>query len=184
MRAVAGAAIVVAAIAAASDARATEGESHIGIDVGGGLLIVSGRSPNPPGGSFMAHYTLGLSDAFDLMVEAQYSPIAIGQTFDYKHDPSTYPTAIVNGDVGIGYVFDVLSWVPYAGLLAGAYNLSGGTLPKSKVLAGAELALGLDYRVDPHLSVGLAGRQHLLSETSTYPSFTQLLVRVEYVWGW
>lgn len=182
MKRLCAAALCAAAIPAASEARATEGENHLGVDVGGGLLVVSGRSPNAPSASFMAHYTRGLSDAFDLMVEAQFSPVAIGQTFDYKKGPFTQPTTIANGDVGLGYVFDVLSWVPYAGLLVGGYDLSGGTLPSSKILVGAELAAGLDYRLDTHFSLGIAARQHFLSEGATYPSFTQLFLRAEYVW--
>ena len=57
-------------------------------------------------------------------------------------------------------------------------------MKRTKFLPGVELALGLDYRISPSIAVGVAGRQHLLSETDTYPSFTQLLARFEYIWGW
>ncbi|HEX4449026.1 MAG TPA: outer membrane beta-barrel protein [Polyangiaceae bacterium] len=178
------AAVAIASIAGAAPARAVEHEHHIGVDLGGGLLVIGDKSTNDLGGSFMAHYTYGLTDAFDLMVEAQYSLVALGQTADGPHTPHDYPSWIANANVGIGYVFDVLTWVPYAGLLVGGYDLSGGTIAGMKFLPGAELALGLDYRVTPSLAIGLAGRQHLLSETKTYPSFTQLFARVEYIWGW
>ena len=79
----------------------------------------------------------------------------------------------------------MLTWVPYAGILVGGYGLSGGTIPGMKLLPGVEIALGLDYRARHRpLAVGVAVRQHFLSETDTYPSFTQLLARFEYVWGW
>jgi hypothetical protein len=119
-----------------------------------------------------------------LLVEAQYSQVALGQRADGPHTPPDYPSFIANRDNGIGYVYDVLTWVPYAGLLVGGYGLSGGTIPGMKFLPGAEIALGLDYRLSPSVVVGIAGRQHLLSETKTYPSFTQLMARVEYTWGW
>ena len=35
------------------------------------------------------------------------------------------PGSLTNVDVGVAYVFDVLQWVPYAGLLVGGYGLAG-----------------------------------------------------------
>ena len=177
-------AVAIASIAVAAPAHAVEHEMHLGVDAGGGLLVIGDKSTSDLGATFMAHYTYGLTDAFDLMVEAQYSQVALGQTADGPHTPHDYPSWMANANVGVGYVFDVLTWVPYAGLLVGAYDLSGGTISGMKFLPGAELALGLDYRLTPSLAIGVAGRQHLLSETKTYPSFTQLLARVEYIWGW
>jgi hypothetical protein len=62
--------------------------------------------------------------------------------------------------------------------------MDGGTLSNLRVLVGAEVALGLDYRVSPTFSIGVAARQHFVTQTSTYPSFTQGFFRAEYVWGW
>jgi hypothetical protein len=184
MRALAAGAVVLAAAALAAPARAVEREQHLGIDVGGNMLVIGGKSTTDLGGTAMVHYTYGLSDTFDLMFEGQYSLVALGQTADGPKTPHTYPEWIANANVGIGYVFDVLTWVPYAGILVGGYGLSGGTIQGTKFLPGVELAVGLDYRLSPSLAIGVAGRQHLLSETDTYPSFTQLLARIEYVWGW
>jgi len=184
MRPIAAGALVVASIGLASPAWAAEREQHLGVDVGGSLLVIGDKSTNDLGGTAMVHYTYGLSDAFNLMVEADYSLVALGQTADGPKTPRDYPAWITNANVGIAYVLDVLTWVPYGGILVGGYGLSGGTIPGLKVLPGVELALGLDYRVGPSLAIGVAGRQHLMSETDTYPSFTQLLARVEYIWGW
>jgi hypothetical protein len=74
--------------------------------------------------------------------------------------------------------------VPYVGILVGGYGLSGGTIPSIKILPGAEIAAGLDYRLGSSAAIGIALRQHLLSETDTYPSFTQVLARFEMIWGW
>jgi outer membrane protein with beta-barrel domain len=177
-------AVLVAWGAVAAPARAVEHDQHLGVDVGGSLLVIGDKSTNDLGATAMGHYTYGLSDTFNLMVEAQYSLMALGQTADSPKTPHTYPSWIANADVGIGYVFDVLTWVPYAGLLVGGYGLSGGTIDGVKFLPGVEIALGLDYRLSPSVVIGVAARQHLLSETTTYPSLTQLLARVEYTWGW
>jgi hypothetical protein len=87
--------------------------------------------------------------------------------------------------VGAGYVIDILRFVPYIGLLLGGYRLSGGTLDSALLLPGAELAVGLDYRLNCHWTIGLAGRQHLLfTKASTYPSYTTVMLRLEYMWGY
>jgi hypothetical protein len=183
MRALAAAAVVLASTALAVPARAVEHEQHLGVDLGGSLLVIGGKSTNDLGGTAMAHYTYGLSDAFDLMFEGAYSLVAVGQTAEGAKTPQTYPAWIANANVGIGYVLDVLTWVPYAGILVGGYGLAGGTIHGLKAMPGVEIAVGLDYRLAPSFSVGVALRQHFLSETDTYPSFTQLLARFEYVWG-
>jgi len=184
MKALAAAAVMLASAALASTARAAEGEHSVGVDLGASLLVIGGKSTNDLGGTAMVHYTYGLSDAFNLMFEGAYSLVALDQTSSGPKTPTTYPAWVANADVGIGYVFDVLSWVPYAGILVGGYGLSGGTISGMKLLPGVEVALGLDYRLGPSATIGVAGREHLMSETDTYPSFTQLLARFEYTWGW
>jgi hypothetical protein len=183
MRPLTAAAILLASTALEAPARAVEHEKHLGVDLGGSMLVIDGKSTNDLGGTAMLHYTLGLSDAFDLMFEGAYSLVALGQHASGPKTPHTYPEWIANANVGIGYVFDVLTWVPYAGILVGGYGLSGGTIQGLKAMPGVEIALGLDYRIARSFSVGVAARQHLLSETDTYKSFTQLLARFEYVWG-
>jgi hypothetical protein len=98
--------------------------------------------------------------------------------------PRTRPAGLADATVGVGYVLDVLRWVPYAGVLVGGYALTGGTIAGTKVLPGAGFALGLDYRLGRSWAVGFAFRQHFVTEPSTYPSFTQLFARFEYTWGW
>ena len=97
--------------------------------------------------------------------------------------PKTLPAWATNLDVGVVYVLDVFQWVPYAGLLVGGYDFAGGTIPGSKPYVGAALALGLDYRIRPRWTVGVAVRQHMVSDTTAYPSLTQAFARLEYVWG-
>jgi len=176
-------AIALASAGLVRPALAVEREQQLGADLGGAMLVVSGKSTPDVGGVAGVHFAYGLSDAFNLMAEAEWSLVALHETGGAS-TLRTRPTWAANADVGVGYVFDVLRWVPYAGVLVGGYDLSGGTIAGTRLLLGAVIALGCDYRLDRALSVGVALRQHMLSDTSTYPSFTQAFARVEYSWGW
>jgi hypothetical protein len=119
------------------------------------------------------------------MAEGGWSLVAIGETAQDEKTPHTRPASVSNADVGVGYVLDVMRWVPYAGILAGGYALQGGTVDGTRIKLGGALALGLDYRFTRKISAGVAFRQHaFITDLSTYPSFTQLFARVEYTWGW
>ncbi|MGH7272195.1 MAG: outer membrane beta-barrel protein [Polyangiaceae bacterium] len=183
MKAIAAAILAVAFTVIATPARAVEEEKHLGVDLGAAMLVLKDQSAPDLGPAMGGHFTYGLTDAFNLMAEGTFSIVSFSTPSDPRA-PKTLPAWTANADVGVGYVFDVLRWVPYAGLLVGGYALSGGTLGGVKILPGAEIALGLDYRVDRSLSVGVALRQHWLTEQTTYPSFSQALARVEYSWGW
>ena len=173
-------------------AEAVEREHQIGVDVGPDMLVIGTLSPKL-GLSAGAHYTYGLNDQFTLMAELTWSFVSLGESINAK-TPHTHPAWIGNADVGIGYVFDVLRWVPYAGVLLGGYSLAGRTVRPVKVYLGVELALGLDYRIDRRWTVGVALRQHMLADPTilpdfdnaftAYPSFSQAMARAEYVWGW
>jgi hypothetical protein len=170
-------------MALAGRAGAVERESHVGVDAGGAMLVMSDKTD--VGAGIGGHWTYGLSDAFNLMAEAAWSQVALGEHAAGPSTPRTRPAGVVDATVGVGYVFDVLRWVPYAGALVGGYALTGGTLPETKIRAGAAIALGLDYRFGRSWAAGVAFRQHfLVTDLSTYPSFMQLFARFEYTWGW
>jgi hypothetical protein len=174
-------AITVAGVALASRAAAVEREHHLGIDAGGSVLVM--RDKTDVGGGVGGHWAYGLSDAFNLMAEGAWSLVALGETG--ASTPKTRPASVVSAGVGVGYVLDVLQWVPYAGLLVGGFALTGGTIDGARVLPGATIALGLDYRFARSWAAGFAFRQHMLvTEMATYPSFTHLFARFEYTWGW
>jgi hypothetical protein len=171
-----GAALGCAAIGAtiANSAAAVEREHHLGIDLGGNTLVI-GASGADMGASIGAHWTYGLTDQFDLMLEGAWSVEALGH----------HAGSITNADAGVSYVLDVLQWVPYLGILVGGYELTGSEIGGPKLLPGGVLALGLDYRLNRELELGVAVREHmLLTEVSTYPSFVQVFARLEYTWGW
>jgi hypothetical protein len=163
---------------------AVEREHQLGVDLGGSMLIVSDKGAPDVGGLAGVHWSYGLSDAFNLMAETHWSLLALNETPGGASAPRTRPSWAANADVGIGYVLDVLRWVPYGGVLVGGYDLSGGTISGTKLLVGAVIALGCDYRFGRTLAAGIALRQHMLTESSTYPSFTQAFARLEYTFGW
>jgi hypothetical protein len=170
-------------LALAQPAGAVERENHVGIDAGGAMLVMSDKTD--VGGGVGAHWAYGLSDAFNLMLEAAWSPVALGEKAGGASAPRTRPSSLTDVGVGLGYVLDVLQWVPYGGVLLGGYALTGGTLDGAKILPGVAIGVGLDYRLGRSWAVGVAARQHMLfTEMATYPSFTQLFARFEYTWGW
>lgn len=166
-------------------ASAFERQQHVGLDGGFTFLKVNDLGSPGLGASFGAHYAYGISDAFNLVAEAQYQfdamNLHLGPAVSHGADPSY----VVNGNLGAQYVFDVLRWVPYIGGLAGGYFLGGGNVPQLKPLFGLELEVGLDYQITRNLAVGAAYHEHfLVTDMSTYPAFFNVMSRVEYVWGW
>ena len=162
-----------------------EREHQVGLDLGGAALVVSDKSSTDLGAAFGAHYTYGLSDQFLFMARACISPVAPDERADSPGTPTDRPAGFVEVAAGVAYVFDVLRWVPYAGLLVGGYALYGGTLGGSpRVIPGVSLTVGLDYRLDRTWSVGASLHQSALSQPGTYPSLTQAFAHVDIHWGW
>jgi hypothetical protein len=185
-RALALALLVVGGAATSSrTARAVEREHHLGLDAGGTMLVVADRSGPEVGPALGAHYAYGLSDAFNLMVEGAFSLVGPGERASNASTPKTRPSSLARLGVGVGYVFDVLRWVPYAGILAGGFALTGGTIAGTKILPGLSAAGGLDYRFSRTWAAGVALRWHLLaSDPSTYPTLMDVFARVEFTSGW
>lgn len=183
--AIAALAFLVTSLAAQRSARAIERQHHLGLAPSLSMLKVDDKSSMSVGAGLALHWAYGLTDQFNLMAELNGSIVALDQEQDHPEAPRTRPSGVDHASVGVGYVIDVLRWVPYVGVLAGGYRLSGGTLPEALILPGAALAVGLDYQLSRRWAIGLAGRQHLLfTEASTYPSYTTLMLRLEYMWGY
>ena len=173
-------------------AHAFEHQHHIGVDP---MVTLFTAKLNDPGigAGVGIHYTYGLTDQFNLMVEASSGILKFGSTAPIAPDPNdpnppvpaAFPKTVDSGAVGVGYVIDILRYVPYVGILGSGYALGGGALPKTTFAYGAQLAVGLDYQIDRHWALGLAYRQHLFfNKVSDYPSFSTLGLRAEYIWGW
>jgi hypothetical protein len=169
-------------LVASGSAQAVEREHHIGVQGGLSLLKIDDKSTLDVGGGGGVHYAYGLSDQFNLMAEGTFNLVALNERAIDASTPGTRPSWVTNVAVGVGYVLDVLTRVPYAGIMVGGYYFGGGTIDGGKLRPGGQIALGLDYRLNRKLAVGVAFRQHYIS--STYPSFSSFFARFEYTWGW
>ncbi len=169
---------LAAPLGAAREALAVEHEQAISLGAGASILDVSAKGSADVGAGGAFAYTYGISDAFNFMAEASWSVVALGETV---HDA---PTMVSSLNAGVAYVFDVVRWVPYAGLLLGTCVMSGGGAGDFKIAPEAALALGFDYRFDRSWAAGVAVRQYFFTDAGTYPSYTQAFARVEYFWGW
>jgi hypothetical protein len=179
------AAAIAAVMLAPGVAHAFEHQHQLGIDGGVAFISIDQKPTLSVGGGGGIHYAYGLSDAFNFLVEGAFCPVALSEAPDSKQ-LNNRPTMIENLGVGVAYTLDVVRWVPYVGLLASAFTLHGGTVDLT-FAAGATLAVGIDYQLTrgpKHFALGLAVRQHfLLSDIVNYPSYTQIFLRAEYVWG-
>jgi len=148
------------------------------------MLKIDDKPTLSVGAGLGLHYAYGLTDQLNLMIEGSSSIVALGEDKG-PGVPATRPSGVDVLGAGIGYVLDITRIVPYGGILASGYVLSGGSLEKPIVVGGGQLALGVDYMLTRSLAVGFAYRQHLLlTQMSTYPSYSTFFLRVEYVWGW
>jgi hypothetical protein len=178
-------AVVAAALLTPGEARAIERQHHFGGGPSLELLSIDDKSTVDVGAGFGLHYTYGLDDQWNLMGEVASAIVAADQKLDTPTTPHTRPAEVDRVTFGVGYVIDVLRWVPYIGVLGGGYRLAGGTIDGSLVLPGAEVALGLDYQLSRHWAVGVAVRQHMLvTKMSTYPTYTTAQLRLEFMWGY
>lgn len=178
-----------------ASAGAVEKQHHLGVDAGLAILAINKKDGPSVGAGFLAHYAYGLTDQWQLALEGGWSIVSTGEQKDIVlTDPMTMaktmlpnnrPAQLLQGSAGVNYVFDILRWVPYAGIYATAFGLVGGNLPSSKFVMGGTLAAGLDYQFTRAFTAGLAVRQHFpFSSFDDYPSFTQVMLRAELVWGW
>lgn len=188
-----GLAAALAVTLAPAAAGAVERQHHVGVDAGLAVLAVKNKDTPSFGAGFLAHWAYGLTDAWQIAAEGGWSLVSLGEQKDIQVDqsgqkvtlPNNRPGNLVQGSAGVNYVFDVLRWVPYAGIYATGFGLFGGNLEKPRFVMGGTLAVGLDYRVTRAFSAGVAVRQHFpFSSMDDYPSFTHVLLRAELVWGW
>lgn len=109
-----------------------------------------------------------------LELETTIHPIA-------QHHPNLL---IMSGAAGAAYTFDVLRWVPYAGVLVGGYRFSGADMRKADAKLGFQFAVGLDYAISRSWVVGAQVRYHTFSDDPFNAHYLTTFARVDYVWGW
>jgi hypothetical protein len=177
------AAAALAAFAAQRDARAVEHQYHLGGSVGYAGVVGSTLGASGLGGRI--HLDYGVTDAFMLMSRVEVT---------------AYPSVNVmvpSAAVGVGYVFDVLQFVPYAGAMAGVadlWSLDGrcGTVDPTTLVAATachtpkvnlEIPFGVDYIVTRTVAIGLEGRYQLLVANGSTYNTLGVFARAEYIWG-
>jgi hypothetical protein len=169
--------VSLCALLAPRQSRAFERQWHAGANAGyAALLLPSGAALHGFGGGL--HLTYGISDTLNLLVLADAS---VHPATTYKAKPVD-GVMLAGGAVGIGYVFDVLQWVPYVGVAAGGYYAVSPT--NSGPRLGLELPFGLDYQFSRSFALGVAGQYRLLllDPAGVTQRFSAYL-RGEYIWG-
>lgn len=176
-------ALLGASFAAERPAAAVEKQHHLGLDPSFAMLKVADRSSMSTGVDLGVHYTYGLSDMFNFMAEGGFAFLDAGAARG-PDVPKTRPSTLARASAGIGYVIDVIRWVPYVGVLAGGYHLAGGTLDGSTIGFGVQLTAGLDYQFSRRWTAGLVVRQYeFLTNITDYPSYTTVGLKLETTWG-
>lgn len=169
-------AAALASFSVAQPAEAVEEQWHAGIGAEWALLGHGGLSHNGLGGSL--NLTYGLSDAFNLMVQA-------GATGHEGGD-----LLVMRGALGAGYVLDILTWVPYAGFLVGAHDVWTVACEvdsdcKHDVHPSVSIPLGLDYQLSRSFAIGATGQLSMLFfGDDGAGSMVNAGLRAQYMWGY
>ena len=172
-------ALAAAALALTSSgaAGAFERQWHVGAGFGYALYGNAAGAAHGFGGDL--HATYGLTDTWNAMAQ-----------LDLVRHPSGQLT-VAGGSLGIGYVVDVLRWVPYVGATVGAYD-QWTSAAVCGAAAGADchaprLGLGipggLDYQLSRSFAVGVQARYELLLVGAPAAHLFTTFARFEYVWG-
>ncbi len=166
-------------------AGAAEKQHKVSIGPNLAILSVDQKDGSDVGGGGAIGYSYGINDQFNLVGELGAAVVAANQKQDTPDSPHNRPAEVDHLTAGVGYVFDVLQWVPYANAMAGAYRFSGGTLDENKIFPGAQLQIGLDYQLSHHMALGINGAYHLMfAKVETYPAYVTAGLRFAYMWGW
>jgi hypothetical protein len=175
------AAASLAAIAL-TPARADAAEGLKSVGVQAGFSGVTGSEGQFGGYGGAVAGTFGLGDTFALIGNASFTSNQVTATGGRS--------LVASQAIGLRYALDVIQFVPYVGVLAASYELTGGGLATPQYKFGAQIALGVDYLVSRKWLVGLELRTHALpndilsSPSNPTPFYMTSFVKLEYVWGW
>lgn len=191
------ASVLATALLASPRSEAFEHQWHFGGNLGYTALMGAQQTRHGLGGGL--HLTYGLTDAVNLMADVNVSGHfgRLGEAPMDENGKATGPVVpvpgvvLVSGAVGVGYIVDVLQWVPYVGALAGVADVIdvSGTCgaegaPCNSLRLNLEVPFGLDYSISRSIAVGVGGRYQLLIGGPGVEHGLTGLLRAEYVWGW
>jgi hypothetical protein len=163
------AALAVVAFAS-RDADAYERQWHLGADAGYNLLTGNGLSSN--GATFAVNFQYGLNDVFNVYADAG----------TFVHSGVLLP----NASVGLVYVFDILSVVPWAGGTVGAGDIFA-TSSCSTGCSSAKFILGVPFGIDYQLSrsfaLGVHGKYQLFVGGLDFSGISAT-AHAEFLWGY
>lgn len=166
--------LVAVLLAIASRAEAFERQWHAGLDAGFAALSWNDELRSGLGGGLHAAY--GLTDSYNALLEVGVSShsVVAGQ-----------PMLVAShAALGMAYTLDVVSWVPYVGLLVGGYQLSGFELRQAEYRLGFQAALGFDFRPSRSWAVGAQLRYHTFAQEPLQAHYMTTFLRFEWLWGW
>jgi len=158
---------------------AFERQWNAGVDLGYASVSLGDEFYGGLGGGL--HLGYGLTDAYNLMVEVGGSRHSSSKMSGCEDCDALLAG---HGGVGVAYTLDVISWVPYLGLLFGGYRFSGAGMDDPLYKAGFQLALGCDYRPSRHWGVGVQARYHTFVDAPFDAQYLTVFGRFELLWGW
>lgn len=173
-------AATLAAAATTTDARASEGVKHVGVQAG--FAGVSGGDGSFPGFGGAITGRWDLTDAWSIALNAT----ATNNQVAAKGGRSW----VFSQAAGVVYSLDVIQFVPYIGGYVGVYETTGGGVAKTEVKLGGQIAAGVDWMVSRSLTLGLELREHVLpsdllkDSANLTPFYTTAFVKAEYAFGW
>jgi hypothetical protein len=179
-------ACVLLGLLGSTPARAVERQHHLGLGPQLAMLSIDGKSTMSVGGGGVIHYAYGLSDAWNLTVEAGSAIVAANQEQDLPTSPRNRPSTVDHASAGVSYVIDIIRFVPSVGLAGSIYRLAGGqAMSETLLVPGVAVSISGDYQLSRRFAIGAGVRQHLLlGKLDTYPSYTTAVLRFEVTWGY
>jgi len=177
-------ALVAAVLLVTAEAHAVEKQHHIGLGPTLAILNIDDKSTNSVGGGGAIHWAYGLSDQFNVMFEASSAVVAKDQLQDAPDKPRTRSGRGRSRRIGVGYVIDVLRWCRTCRSPA-ARTASRADASRAAHHPRPLDRRRLDYQLSHDFAIGIGVREHMMiSKLKTYPSYTNFLLRFEYMWGW
>jgi len=140
-------------------AEAQEKQLRVGGQFGYASATFIDQDPDGYGGGLFFSY--GISDAFNLRLQLDVTNFSL---LDGRY------ALLWNVSGGAEYVIDILDWVPYVGLMAGAVDTLVESEPHNP-LPVIEIPFGVGYRVLDNLTIGIEGRYRMfLAPNAASPS--------------
>ena len=159
--------------------QASLGLGYAHLSNGGGTAV---QLASLPGFGASLGLSYGVNDALNIIGHA-----------DFSMHPGDTSVLVGGGGVGIAYVLDIVQWVPWLGLTAGAYGVSIGepcvsnvSVPCTTGRFGLSLPFGLDYQLSRSFSLGAGGRYGLLlfGNQNKLDQTISVFARAQYIWGY